>query len=290
MKHKILTTAIALALIPSAGNARESLFKAEVPTETSMSLEEKPKALDEQLNSVEASTTNTPTIANEKPKPHRARISSQAGIESGAAVEGVRSYLQIPQGNSTIRASGVSDRLLGMKVGEAHDAYIPMSLLAFKGAKAPVVARVKLDGEIYQILGEASVEPNSKRVTIDFVKIRKNGSDIVYEMLGVAVATDGTYGIEGVVHSGEGKFFLAEVLSAAAAGFVDASVNRSTNALGNTQDERSLDTQSKKALSTAAMKTSERFAEKVKTAPEYVTVQGPLNVILLVTTAPYRKL
>lgn len=50
---------------------------------------------------------------------------------------------------------------------------------------------------------------------------------------------DGILGLEGEYHSGENKFFAAELEAAAAAGFADASVNRPTNAFGNQQDERS---------------------------------------------------
>ncbi|RYZ85770.1 MAG: hypothetical protein EOP06_15720 [Proteobacteria bacterium] len=125
---------------------------------------------------------------------------------------------------------------------------------------------------------------------INFKQIRKKDSDKIFEMNAVALAHDGTPGIEAEIHSGEAKFFLAEVLSAGAAGFVDASINRTTNAFGGTNDERSLDTQSKKAVSGALSKTTERFAEKIKTAPEYATADGPVEINVLVLQGAKRKL
>ena len=201
-----------------------------------------------------------------------------------------RAWTMIGEGQVTITGQNAADYLTELKGGQIVTAEIPMSVMAFSDGKAPVVATIRSQsGEDFRALGEATVEKNSKRISIEFKKIRRTGSDKVFDLKAQALDRDGTYGLEGEVHTGEVKFFLAELLSAAGAGFADASIHRSTNALGNQVDENSLDTQSKKAVSSAMNKSAEHFAEKLKANQEYVTVDGPLNVRVVILEGPKMK-
>lgn len=114
-------------------------------------------------------------------------------------------------------------------------------------------------------MGDATLERTSKRIVVDFTKIRERYSDKIFDIKAQALADDGILGLEGELHTGEAQYFVAELFSAA--GFVDASINRSTNVLGNQIEERSLNTQMKKALSAALLKSTERFGEKSRTSP-----------------------
>jgi hypothetical protein len=283
MTSKTITTFLLLMLLTEAVEARTSLYKAEAPTDVKMTEDVNLTPPQNRVVIPNTAPIQTPPLAKKVPKaPATVPRTNEDGISQ-------RSYLQVPQGNSTLRAAGVVDELIDLKFGEIYQAVIPMSVMAFKDAKAPVVANLEVQGSILLLLGEATLEKNSKRITIEFQKVRRKEGEKIFDLKASVLSYDGTLGLEAEIHSGEGKYFLAEVLSAGAAGFVDASVNRSSSPLGGTVDERSLDTQGKKALSGAMMKSSERFAEKVKTAPEYATVDGPVLVNVLVSAAATRK-
>lgn len=281
---KRLLALVILIFLPEALIARESLFKAEAPTEVEVGAVGQASPQTATTPQSTAPLQNSP-LTNKIPK-------RKSAIETEDMEPGnirARSFSQTPQGTSTWIAN-VFEEMNILEVGEGYRAMIPMSLLAFNEAKTPVIAHMMVNGTELVLLGEASLERNSKRITIEFVKARRKDSDKIFDLKATALARDGTPGIEAKIHSGEGKFFLAEVLAAGAAGFVDASVNRSTNGFGNTTDERSLDTQSKKAVSGALSKTAERYGEKIKTAPEYATVQGPVEINVIVLQAAKRKI
>ena len=140
------------------------------------------------------------------------------------------------------------------------------------------------------LIGEATLEKNSKRILVDFRIARLESSSELFDFKGVAMDGDGVLGLEGEYQSGEPKFFAAELAAAAAAGFADSAINRPTNAFGNQQEERSLDTSGKKAIGSALARTADRFAEKVRQAPEYSVLKGPTAIKVLVVEQPRRKL
>ena len=171
--------------------------------------------------------------------------------------------------------------------GEVIFAEIKESLIAFNDAKAPVRAIIKsgkLKGSI--LIGEATLEKNSKRILIDFKKLRTTYGNQNYEVTGYALDEKGILGIEGNLVSDENKFFAAEFLSAAAAGLADASVERNQTALGNYVEKPSPDTLGKKALVSALSTTTNHFSEKLKKAPEYSILEGTFEIQVLFTEQP----
>lgn len=185
----------------------------------------------------------------------------------------------------------VSREIDSLKPGEIKSAYITQSVLAFNDGKAPVAAKLTDDkGRDIVLLGEATLEKNSKRILIDFKAARFGTLSEVFEVKASALDQEGTLGLLGEYISGESKFFLAELAAGAAAGLTDASIARSTNAFGNQTDERSLDTNSKKDLGSALTRTADRFAEKVRAAPEYSVLRGPSPIKVLILEQPKRSL
>ena len=175
--------------------------------------------------------------------------------------------------------------------GDSKIARIQQSILALGESKSPVAARLTDDrGRDITLLGEATLEKNSKRILIDFKTARLGTSSEVFEVKAQALDLDGALGVEGEYYSGESKFFAAELAAAAAAGFADASVNRPLNAFGNQQEEHSLDTNAKKAVGSALSRTADRFAEKIRQAPEYSVLKGPATIKVLILEQPKRKL
>ncbi|MDG0816487.1 hypothetical protein [Bdellovibrio svalbardensis] len=168
----------------------------------------------------------------------------------------------------------------GLRVGEVLSAEITEEVTVYPDSKTPVRATVssgKLKGAI--LVGEATLEKNSKKVLINFKQIRQNKGEDLYQLAGYSL-------IEGEYHSNEKKFFIAEFLSAAAAGIADASINRSQNVLGNYVEEPSLDTTGKKALGAALNKSAERLAEKQRSAPEFTVVGEVTGISILITDQP----
>lgn len=171
--------------------------------------------------------------------------------------------------------------------GEVIRAEIKESIIAFNDVKAPVRAIIKsgkLKGSI--LIGEATLEKNSKRILVDFKKLRTSANNQNYELLGYGLDSKGILGLEGILVSGEDKYFAAEFLSSAAAGAVDASIERNQNSIGNYVEQPSADTIAKKALVSALSSTTNHFSEKLKKAPEYSVLEGTFEIQVLITEQP----
>ena len=174
-----------------------------------------------------------------------------------------------------------------IKIGEVLKGRLQESIIAFSDSRVPIRAIIdegKERGSI--LLGESYLEKASKRILIDFKKLRLKNSDKTFQVQAHAQDLKGILGIEGKVVSNTDKYFAAEILSAMAAGFIDASVSRSPNAMGNNVEAPGLDTITKKAAASALSESTKHFAEKLKTAPEYVYLEGPLDIQLLIVEAP----
>lgn len=174
-----------------------------------------------------------------------------------------------------------------LNAGEVIIAEIKESLIAFNDAKAPVRAIIK-NGNLKDsiLIGEATLEKNSKRILIDFKKLRTVYGNQIFDVTGFALDQKGILGLEGKLISGEDKYFAADFLSAAATGVADASIDRSQNAYGNYVEKPSTDTLAKKALVGALSTTTNHFSEKLKKAPEYSILEGTIEIQILITEQP----
>jgi hypothetical protein len=174
-----------------------------------------------------------------------------------------------------------------LKPGDLTSATIQESVFAFQESKAPVRALITsgiLKGSVF--IGEASLEKNSKRILIEFKKFRDPYSKEIFQVQAAAMNDKGILGLEGKLISNEGKYFAAEVAAAGAAGYADSTINREQNAFGNSSDVKSEDTFAKKALVSALSKTADRFSEKLKQAPEYSVLEGPISIQILILDQP----
>lgn len=171
----------------------------------------------------------------------------------------------------------------GLRPGEVLTAVIEESLMAFSESKIPVRAKIvsgPLKNSIF--LGEASLEKNSKRITIEFKRFLPSGEDGEYAVLAQAHDSQGLLGVEGRYVTEEQKYFFAEFFSVFASAMADASIHRSQNAWGNYVEEPSTDTITKKAGASALAKSPERWAEKAQAVPGYVFLEGPVVVKVII--------
>jgi hypothetical protein len=135
-------------------------------------------------------------------------------------------------------------------------------------------------------LGEATLDRELKRILFNFTKLRLKDQDAVYTLKAAGLSPRGSIGLEGEYVSQTGKFFIAELASAAAAGFVDSTVNRNQTTFGTYVQEPSLANSGKTAAVTALSKTTDRMAEAARSAPEYTKVPGYQEIQIIIQDDP----
>ncbi|MBU6374589.1 MAG: hypothetical protein KGQ59_01215 [Bdellovibrionales bacterium] len=179
-----------------------------------------------------------------------------------------------------------SVRLGGVRTGDIFRAVVDQEIKASPSVPTPIRAMVTsgtLKGGFF--VGEATLDRELKRVLLTFTKVRTTAGKI-YNVRASGLSKAGTIGLEGEYHSQAGKFFVAELASATAAGFLDATINRSQNAFGTYSQEPSLQNSAKAGVVTALSKSADRFAEQSRQAPEYTSVDGYQTVQIIVQDEP----
>lgn len=238
----------------------------------------------EDTNPVEQTTKKqAPTTSKKTGSQKRKVASSQAeNAENG----NLPNYFDPPR-SAEIRSKVVlstdtkQEKLMSIRAGDTAKIDIPHSIIAFLDEKAPVVGIIKsgpLTGA--KLFGSSSLEKNSKRIFIEFERVSFAGS--TYELKASAITEAGTQGFIGEHHSQESKYFAGDFISSFVAAYFDAQVPRTTNAYGQIQDDRSVDSAFKKGLAAGAMSSSERFREKLKRSPEFSEISGPIKANVLI--------
>lgn len=225
------------------------------------------------------------TVPADKPAagPKRSKSTNEAGnlpeylrttYVSGTSIE---NRIQTPTQKAGLKFSELNP-------GDLVRAQILESAIAFQESKAPIRALIsngKLKGSIF--LGEATLEKNSKRILISFNKFRNPRDEITYTLSANALDSKGILGLEGKLISGEAKYFAGELVAAGAAGYADSTVERSQNVFGNNVDIPSTSNYAKKAVASALSRTADRFSEKLKSAPEFSVLEGPIDIQIIIT-------
>lgn len=249
-----------IILLFSVCFARESLFK-----------REEPKTVESRdVNPVPTRRSSTSSAAAGA-RPFK---TTTGNLDSEILV--VNSKFNPDSSNEIIPKTPTIHKYKNVKPGDLIDAELEEPILAFPDSKTPVRAVVRwgaLKGLI--LLGEASLEKNSKKVAINFDRLVSPEKE-VFPIKAYAL-------VEGDYHTNADKMFLAEFLSAAASGYVDASIERSQNAYGNYVDRPGYNTYSKKALGVAMEKSSQRFAEFQRMAASFSIVPrlGLIQVLMI---------
>ncbi len=168
-----------------------------------------------------------------------------------------------------------------LKVGDSFDLYVDHSVIAFPDEKAPVMAQAQ-SGSIrgLRFIGESYLEPNSRRIFINFNRVVQG--DHIFSLKGVGVASNGQPGLNGEYHSREAEYFTGDFIASFAAGYFDGLVPRKTNVFGQVVEDSSVETAVKKGLSSGALSTADRFREKLKKVPEFSEIKGPFELKILI--------
>lgn len=229
-----------------------------------------------------------------KARKNRIRTSQSAPAAPALGVTNLPGYLQGVDHSEAeanekvvyVPKSG-NQRLKGLASGDVVLAVVEQEIVASPSVPTPVRAMAvggSFKGAFF--LGEATLDRELKRVCMTFTKLRFKDRDAVYGVKAAALSPKGSVCLEGEYVSQTGKFFLAELASAAAAGFVDSTVNRNQTALGTYVQEPSLTNSGKTAAVQALSKTTERMAEETRNAPEYTRVQGYQEIQVIIQDDP----
>lgn len=179
-----------------------------------------------------------------------------------------------------------SVKLRGVRSGDQFYAVVEQRIKASPSVPTPIRAMVtsgKLKGGFF--VGEATLDRELKRILLTFSRVRSvDGKTFVIKATGLA--TDGSIGLEGEYHSQAGTFFVAELASATAAGFLDSTINRNQNGLGNYVQEPSVQNSAKSGAVTALLRSADRMAEQARQAPEFTEIAGYQNIHVIVQDDP----
>lgn len=176
---------------------------------------------------------------------------------------------------------GAVDIFRGLKIGDIISVTVPHSVIAFPDEKSPVIGIVR-SGQLsgFKFIGESYLEPNSKRIFINFSRLVIDQH--IYEVKGIGVSSEGQPGLTGEYHSREAEYFTGDFIASFAAGYFDGLVPRRTNVFGQTESDSSVDSAVKKGLASGALSTANRFREKLKKVPEFSEIKGSFKLKVLV--------
>lgn len=235
-----------------------------------------------------------PPPKKKKVRRDRIRASQSAPVTPSVSLTNLPGYLQgVDRSEAEANEKVVyvpksgNQRLKGLASGDVVLAVVEQEIIASPNVPTPVRAMAvggPFKGAFF--LGEATLDRELKRVCMAFTKLRFKDRDAVYGVKAAALSPKGSVCLEGEYVSQTGKFFIAELASAAAAGFVDSTVNRNQTALGTYVQEPSLANSGKTAAVTALSKSTERMAEEARNAPEYTKVQGYQEIQVIIQDDP----
>lgn len=178
-------------------------------------------------------------------------------------------------------------RMRGLKSGDIVWAVVDQEIVASPTVPTPI--RAQAIGGAFRggfFLGEAILDRELKRVLFSFTKLRFKDIPAVYSLKASGLSPRGSVGLEGEYVSQAGKFLIAELASAGAAGFMDSTIQRNQNAFGNYVQAPSLTNSGKTAAAAALSKTTEQMAESVRSAPEYTQTQGYQEIQIIIQEDP----
>lgn len=168
-------------------------------------------------------------------------------------------------------------------VGDIFNCRIYQDIIAYAGSVSPVRAEI-LEGAYkgYYFVGNATMDPKTKNVLVQFHTIRSPSADAIVRITATVHSSTGELGLTGTVTSHYWQYFFASVLASAAEGYAEATVQRQQNLFGNYQNVPTTETAGKKGVAEGAAQTADVMAEKMKSAPEFTTVRGPINTMIFI--------
>ena len=171
--------------------------------------------------------------------------------------------------------SGMKERLDGIAVGDELNIIVYHSVIAFRDEDSPVIA-VVADGRFQgaKLIGTAKLDRNSSKILINFHGISTRSRTFSTAMAGFS--RNGQRGFEGYVHSKELSLFTGEFISNMVAAYFDGLTPRNTNPFGQVVQDNSIGAATRQGLSAGALSSARLFQEKLRNAPEFAEIDGPI--------------
>lgn len=167
--------------------------------------------------------------------------------------------------------------------GTVFKTLIQSDIIAYVGSTSPIEATV-IEGDYKGsiLIGNATMDMQTKRVNISFSQIRKKNSKVSYSISGLVRDKTGDLGLDATHESFYWNYFLAEAALNTASGFANATTERTKNRDGNYEIAPSVDSSAKQGVAVGLAKAGERISERLRSAPEYVTAKGPFVVQVVI--------
>ena len=174
-----------------------------------------------------------------------------------------------------------------MNVGDILDCLIEQDIKAYVGSVSPIRAEVisgEHKGKVF--VGNATMDPQTRSVVVEFNSVRNPDTKVNHTLKATIHSTSGEVGLEGTFHSRYWQFFFATMLSRAAQGYSQATVERERNFFGDFQTVPNPENAGKVGLVEGASATTEMIAERAQSAPEYITKEGPISAKIFIVETP----
>lgn len=177
--------------------------------------------------------------------------------------------------------TGIGEGIPGLNVGDLLKCRISQSFKAYHNSQIPIRALVTegaMKGSV--LLGEASMDPKSRTVRILFTSLRTKANHLYSFSGGVYSKNPDELAGEYKTHYWE--YFWSEALLSATAGYTQSTVERSRNVFGHYEMEPTPENAAKTGVASGLSTAVREMSERVKTAPEYIMIEGPLFVEVMV--------
>ena len=221
-------------------------------------------------------------------------MSSQETIESspsrgaggnlpGKLSRGNAAYDQASETLVVRPRSGVKSHAIPVTIGDIFDCRIYQDIIGYMGSVSPVRAEIASGPyKGYLFVGNATMDPKTKNLLVQFHKIRSPNGVVVVNITATVHSSSGELGLKGTVTSHYWQFFFASVLASAAEGYAEATVQRQRDFFGQFQNTPTVENAGKTGVAKGASQTAEIMADKMKSAPEYTTVRGPIHTKIFI--------
>lgn len=179
--------------------------------------------------------------------------------------------------------SGVKSHAIPVTSGDIFDCRIYQDIIGYVGSVSPVRAEIASGPyKGYLFVGNATMDPKTKNLLVQFHKIRSPDGVVVVNITATVHSSTGELGLTGTVTSHYWQFFFASVLASAAEGYAEATVQRQRDFFGQFQNTPTVENAGKTGIARGASQTAEIMADKMKSAPEFTTVRGPIHTKIFI--------
>lgn len=219
------------------------------------------------------------SVTSQKKKPLKSQ-SISGNLENQLLRSKIVDEIKVP---TQIPKNTIFNKDVDLLPGTVFKTLIQSDIIAYVGSASPIESIV-LEGDYKGsiLIGNATMDVQTKRVNISFSQIRKKNSKVSYSISGLVRDKTGDLGLDATHESFYWNYFFAEAALNTASGFANATTERTKNRDGNYEIAPSIDSSTKQGVAVGLAKAGERISERLRSQPEYVTAKGPFVVQVVI--------